>query len=42
LHDRVVRPALVKAGPRQASGPSIEEEPETGHQHDHAHDQAGR
>ncbi|RLT36879.1 MAG: nucleotide exchange factor GrpE [Chloroflexi bacterium] len=42
LHDRVVRPALVKAGPRQASGPSIEEEPETGHQHDHTHDQAGR
>jgi len=42
LHDRVVRPALVKAGPRQESGPSIEEEPETGHQHDHAHDQAGR
>ncbi|GDX69409.1 protein GrpE [Chloroflexota bacterium] len=42
LHDRVVRPALVKAGPRQVSGPSIEEEPETGHQHDHTHDQAGR
>ncbi len=42
LHDRVVRPALVKAGPRLASGPSIEEEPETGHQHDHTHDQAGR
>lgn len=42
LHDRVVRPALVKAGPRRASGPSIEEEPETGHQHDHTHDQAGR
>ena len=42
LHDRVVRPALVKAGPRQASGPSIEEKPETGHQHDHTHDQAGR
>ena len=42
LHDRVVRPALVKAGPRQASDPSIEEEPETGHQHDHTHDQAGR
>lgn len=42
LHDRVVRPALVKAGPRQVFGPSIEEEPETGHQRDHTHDQAGR
>ncbi len=44
LHDRVVRPALVKAGPRQVSGPSAEvaDGSDSVHQHDHTHDETGR
>ncbi len=44
LHDRVVRPALVKAGPRQVSGTSAEgaDGSDPVHQHDHTHDETGR